>query len=316
MAAEKPEFIDSLEVWINKGAKESLKRIESEVQQEQKTLLHLAYLTTLARLPENRDLDELFDGEVQLWEEEMFAIYSLIEVVNWSNSISNLKAPKEMELEWNYAQDYSYEIDYDEYFSIDGKILSDTDVQWLNIQDKQNVKRKKVIKSVKWDGSLPANETNLIFNYDWDKNISGVDFERPYNFNEGWWMWIDQKIALSRNNKWLVDKMSVMRDFEIDNSISISYNSIWKPELLEQTKLWLTSDKIIFEYSDAWDLIAIIYTPALSLKHIKWMKKAYKAWAKTKWILKWIKLAWEHIAFETLKKMKWNDVIIINNENW
>gem|GEM_PF-3921713 len=40
--------------------------MKQEIHADQRTIQAISYLTTLARLPENRDLDELFDGEVQL----------------------------------------------------------------------------------------------------------------------------------------------------------------------------------------------------------------------------------------------------------
>lgn len=293
---------------------ESLKWIESKVKQEQRTILYLAYLTTLARLPENRDLDELFDWEIQLWEEEMFSVFSLIEIINWSNSIDNLKPPKEMTLDWNWAQDYSYKIDYEEYYYLNWQYYKEWDKNLVNI-DKSKLKKKRVVKSLTWDWNLPFNETKLIFNYDQFLNITWFNFERPTNMNE-WWVWINQEIKFTRNSKWLVEKMRILRDYELDNELIITYNNLWKPEIVEQSKLWLLSDKIVFEYDDNWNLTAIIYVPTLSLKHIKWLKQAYKSWKSIRWVVKWVKMAWEYIAFEVLKKMKWNDVIRINNQNW
>jgi hypothetical protein len=40
--------------------------VREGIEEDQRVILNLTYLTTLSRLPENRDLDELFDGEVQL----------------------------------------------------------------------------------------------------------------------------------------------------------------------------------------------------------------------------------------------------------
>lgn len=321
------EFVRGLDSQDNlptQEAKEKLGWIESEMKQEQKTVLYLAYLTTLARLPVNRDLDELFDGEIQLWEEEMFSIYSLIEIINWSNYLSNLKAPKSIELDrdWDWSwwpdinQDYSYKLDYEDNYFLNGKQIPNFQLSELTQNQKNNLKIKKHIKSIKWDWYLPLNETKLTFSYDSHLNTSGIKFERPTNWIGWWWLWVDQEISFSRNDKWLVDKISILRDYEVDNELSIIYNSLWKPEIIEQTKLWLSSDKIVFEYDDNWDLISIIYVPTLSLKHLKWFKQALKPWKNTWKVLKWLQIAWEYVTFKALKMAKWNDVITINNTDW
>ncbi len=307
--------VDNQEKLPTKDAKEKLGGLESEIRQEQKTILYLAYLTTLARLPKNRDLDELFDWEIQLWEEEMFSIYSLIEMINWSNSITHLKPPREMSLDRNLAQDYTYKINYDEYYLVDWNYVSNDKLVWISEEQKKWLKTKRVVKTLEWDWFLPLNKTNLIFNYDSNLNISGIVFERPINLNDGG-LGLNQEIKLSRNTNWLVDKISIDREMEFDNELSISYNNFWKPEVIEQTKLWLMSDKIVFEYDDNWNLVSIIYVPTLSLKHIKWLKQAYKSWKNSRWVLKWVQLASEFITYEALKKIKWNDVITINNNNW
>jgi len=296
-------------------AKEQIQWIENEVKKEQKTILYLAYLTTLARLPENRDLDELFDWEIQLWEEELFSVYSLLEIINWSNSINTLKAPKKMDLDWNWAQDYDYNIDYEEFYLFNWKIILESELNNLSNEEKQKVKKKKVIKSITWDWTLPLNQTSLIFNYDKNANISGIKFERPTNWIEWWGLGVDQEIKFKRE-KWLVTKLSVVRDLEVDNNLSIKYNKFWKPEIIEHTKLWLISDKTVFEYDNNWELISIIYMPSLSIKHIKGVKKAFKNWKSIWWIWKWIEMAWNFITFEALKKMKWNDIINITNKWW
>lgn len=302
---------DNRNIETNSQSDEYLKWFESKVKQEQKTILYLAYLTTLARLSDNRDLDELFDWDIKLWEEEMFSIYSLTEIINWSNSIDNLKPPHEMNLDWNWAQDYSYKIDYEEYYLVDWKYYKEDEIP-STIKDKDELEKKRVIKTLTWDWSLPFNETDLVFNYDEQLNISNIEFKRPANNK---WVWLNQEIEFSRNNKWLVDNMTILRWPNINNELSITYNSIWKPEVIEQTKLWLISDKIVYEYDDNWNLKTIIYIPTLSLKHITWLARSYKSWKNAKGIAKWLQLAWEYITFEVLKKIKWNDVIEISNND-
>ncbi len=305
--------------WVDKipalETKEKLRWIESELKKEQKTILSIAYLTTLARLPENRDLDELFDWDIQLWEEEMFAVYSLIEIINWSNHLSSLKAPKEMTLVRNFpSQDYDYDIDYENHNFLDWVQVWDDRVSELNKNDKNKLQVKKFIKSIKWDWFLPFNETELIFNYDKDLNVSDIEFKRPLNLS---WIWRNQVISFSRDSKWLAEKINVWRKGHIfDNSLSIKYNGFGKPEIVEQTKLWFMSDKIVFEYDDNWSLVSIIYMPTLSLKHITWTNKAFKTWAKARGALKWLQLAWEYVTFEVLKRAKGVDVINIKNNDW
>ncbi|QFR39437.1 hypothetical protein A9Q91_04380 [Candidatus Gracilibacteria bacterium 28_42_T64] len=223
--------------------------IDLEIKHDQETILYLTYLTTLARLPENRDLDELFDGEVELGEEELMAIYSLVEVINGKNTITSLKTPKKMNLDRNWAQDYEYDFSYED---IEGN----------------GVKGRR-IKAITGDGFLPANETKLNFNYGKGNEIDNILFERPTNLDlEGGGFGVDQEISFERENG-LVTNMRLSRDLEVDNKLSITYNSINKPEIIEQTKLGMGSDKILFEYDENGDLKTILYLPVLSLKHLK-----------------------------------------------
>ena len=46
--------------------KVQLDTMKQEISSDQKTIQSLSYLTTFARLGKSQDLDELFDGEVQL----------------------------------------------------------------------------------------------------------------------------------------------------------------------------------------------------------------------------------------------------------
>lgn len=275
--------------------KSQLDKMKTDINSDQKTIQALSYLTTFARLPGNRDLDELFDGEVQLWEEELLSVYSLLEVVNWANTIWVLKTPKRMYMSVDWEQDYKYELTYN-------TILKG----WKNISQ---------IASISWTWTLPLNDTKLKVNYDSKNQVESLDLERPWNLDETWGFWIDQKILLKRN-KGLVTEISIMRELELDNSLTITYNHLWKPELVEQTKLWVISDKMAFEYDENGNLKSIIYIPTLSLKHLKWLYNAWKQGNKFWSPLKAVKMLWEYMAFTTLKKMKWVDVITVTSENW
>ena len=230
------ETIDVSENPINS---EKIQKDILEIEKEKDTIVHLSYLSTLPRLADNRDLSNLFDWEINLWEEELLTIYSLIEIVNGSHTFKIIQPPKRMEMSVNWEQDYDYTLKYD-------------DLEW-----------GKRIKSFTWDGSFPMNETELLFDYEWDK-LNTLDFQRSANW-EG--LGLDQQIKIERT--WdLATKLRVYRDFDLDNNISISYNEMWKPEVVEQSQLDVLSDKIVFEYDESGNLKAIIYLPTLSLKHV------------------------------------------------
>lgn len=269
---------------------ENTSELKEKIDTEKKTIVYFSYLTTLSRLWWNRDLSNLFDGDIDLWEEELLSIYSLIEIINGANSFEKLMPPKTMEMDIDWWQDYSYELDYE------------------TLDHQGGIKR---VKSLQWDGSLPMNETKLVFNYQWAQ-LDSLDFERSFNPDE---VWLDQKISIIR--EWdLATKLRVYRDFDLDNEVLIQYNSINKPEVIEQTQLWVLSDKMVFEYTETWELLSIIYVPALSLKHLKWAVNTFKKWKQVWWLLKWVQMAGEYVAFNTLKKLKWVDVVTIENQNW
>ena len=272
---------ESIDVSENPINSEKIQKDILEIEQEKDTIVHLSYLNTLSRLADNRDLSNLFDGEINLWEEELLTIYSLIEIVNGSHTFKIIQPPKRMEMSVNWEQDYDYTLKYD-------------DLEW-----------GKRIKSFTWDGSFPMNETELLFDYEWDK-LNTLDFQRSANW-EG--LGLDQQIKIERT--WdLATKLRVYRDFDLDNNISISYNEMWKPEVVEQSQLDVLSDKIVFEYDESGNLKAIIYLPTLSLKHVIGWAKRLK---NSKTLLKWVEVAGNYIAFQVLKKMKGVDVIEIDN---
>ncbi len=272
--------------------------MSNEILKEQKTILYISYLTTLARLPENRDLDELFDWDIQLWEEEMFAIYWLIEILNWHNSIDKLPIPKKINSDWyqwfksgpDVQQDYDYNLEYKK-------------VAWKNVIDK-----------VIWDWFLPLNETTIEFNYDKTWIITSMDFDRPRTV---WALWIgmnpNNNLSFKRDEQWRVNYIEVHRWTDwLNNDLVISYWENWKVGKVEQSKISPSSDKIIFQYE--WEnLKNIIYTPTLSIKHITKANKIAK-WSKN--AHEWAKRVAEFAAMSVLKKMKKSDIIQVENINW
>lgn len=73
----------------------------------------IGYLTTPQQLADHSELDNLFDGQVVLGEEELLATYSLIDILNGNASFSTLKPPVRLSYERNFALDSSYEIGYE-----------------------------------------------------------------------------------------------------------------------------------------------------------------------------------------------------------
>lgn len=292
-----PSFENIQEITANQCVKElTRKKIDEEkinIEQDRKLILNLAYLTTLSRLPENSDLDELFDWEVQLWEEELLAIYWLLEILNWNHTIKTLKSPQKMGTDWNWAQDYESEFNYE-------KVESGTR-----------------IKSIISNWSLHFKETKLNFYYWENSDINKLIFERPINLLDWGWFWVDQEISIKRN-KWLVTELQILRGLEIANKLSIRYNNINKPELIEQTKLWLMSDKILFEYDIDWNLKTILYLPTLSLKHLKWPGRNWRtnSTMKSADILGEILINWIYTTFQSLKMLDSCDIIEISTKNW
>lgn len=269
--------------------KEVLSKDIIKIEKEKQTIVYLSYLTTLARLWGNRDLWNLFDGELNLWEEELFTIYSLIEIINGANIFEKITPPRKMNMDVNWGQNYDYKLTYQ-------KQNPDS---WI-----------QRIQSIVWDGNLPFNETKLNFEYEWSQ-LNSLNFERSMNLD---WVWLEQDIKVVRD--WnLAKELRVFRDFELDNNISIQYNSFNKPKVIEQTQIDVLSDKIVFEYDEKWNLKSMVYVPALSLKHLVWWAKTFKKWTKMKWLLKWIELSWQYITYSVLKKIKWVDVIEIDNKN-
>ena len=278
-------------------SKETL-NVSPEILKEQQTILYLSYLTTLARLPENRDLDELFDWDIQLWEEEMFAIYGLIEILNGHNSIDKLSPPKSMHsdgYQWmkygpDMQQDYNYDLEYKE-------------VAWKN-----------VINTISGSWFFPLNDTTLEFNYDGKWTIESMDFDRPRTI---WLFWIglnpNNNLSFKRDPQWRVDYIEVHRWTDwLNNDLVIEYWDNWKVSKIEQSKISPNSDKIIFEY-DRDILKNMIYTPTFSIKHLTKANKIAKWWKNA---IEWWKRVAEFTTLAVLKKMKQSDVIQVKNIDW
>lgn len=278
------EYIEPKET----STKTELESLKQQINLDQKTIQALSYLTTFFRLDKNRDLNELFDGEVKLWEEELLAIYSLLELINWANTISSLKIPKTMNLNIDWKQDYNFKLNY-------------------NLIEK-NKKIVNQISSIIWSWALPLSESKLTFIYNSEKQIDKIQFERPR-------LGFEQEIKVKRTN-WLANEISIKRELDLDNDLTIKYNNLWKPALIEQTKTWLFTDKMVFEYDEKWNLLSIIYIPALSLKNIKWALNDWKKWSEIWWALERVEIDWEYLTFTTLKQQKWVDYLEILAENW
>jgi len=270
-------------------ARESLK--EENIKDAQ-TISHIINMTTLARLSGNRNLDNLFDWEADLWWEETLALYSIIEMLNGSNYISGLKAPVSIDLDITpFKQNYSYDISYDQVVQSDGK----------------KVKR---VREIVWDGTLPMNTTTIIFHYATQNStqIERIHFQRPFNLNEGGGSWMDQEIKLERDTQWRTNYITVGKPLEINNKLTIRYDDEWRVWEVKQTKLWISEDTTRFGYDiKTWELKVITYGPGFSLKRTgKTMKKAEEPTMLLYWIA---------ASIENIKKVKWLDVFEIENNN-
>jgi len=271
------------------NARESLK--ENNVKDSQ-TISHIINMTTLARLSGNRNLDNLFDGEADLWWEETLALYSIIEMLNGNNHISELKAPISIDLDITpFKQNYSYDISYDQVVQSDGN-------------------KAKRVKEIVWDGTFPMNTTTIKFHYT-TKNSTQIEtilFERPFNLNEGGWFWMDQEIRLERDTQWRTSHITVGKPLEVNNKLTIDYDDHWRVWQVKQTKLWISEDTTRFGYDiKTWELRVITYGPGFSLKRTgKAMKKAKEPTMLLYWIA---------ASIENIKKVKWLDVFEIKNNN-
>jgi len=261
---------------------------QREVSREQRLISHIGYLTTLQQLWEGADLDELFDGSINLWDEEPMTIYSLVEILNGNNSFQNITPPKTINYDRNWALDSSFAIWYEQ--------IKDTKT-WKTISRLNEITgTEHLVPHWLWD-------TSLKFNYNSTWVIESVDFQRP-NIH------IDETIHIQRNEWGLVSKLDIGNALKIDNSITIEYHE-WSslPYSLHQTKYWAFDDKTFFAYDVDDNISKIIYAPAISAKAVK---NIVRRWWKS---VKWAMQAAEMAMMDVLKRTKWLDVVSIQSTN-
>ncbi len=78
-------------------------------------MANIGYLTTLQQLGDESDLDNIFDGQVALGEEELLATYALLDILNGNSSFKALRAPIKLGYERNFTRDSSYDIGYESF---------------------------------------------------------------------------------------------------------------------------------------------------------------------------------------------------------
>ena len=265
-------------VQLSDSEKERARRdretLRENIRHEKRLMANIGYLTTLQQLADNSELDNLFDGQVHLGEEELLATYSLLDIFNGNPSFNVLRPPLKIAYERNFARDSSYNLTY------------------------ESIKNPKTGKTGAYLGSIsgttnfsPAvlGDTTLRFYY--DKNTGRIEsaiFERgALEFNE--------KIRIHRNPDGLVDKIDIGNMVKIDNTITIEYKD-GRPFSMQQTKYGAFDDKTFFSHDEQGNLDAIVYAPAISVKQLKKPGKAntVKALAKEA----------RYIALEELKRSK------------
>lgn len=297
--------------WVLESVKKELEWVSEELRNDQDVIQNIAYLTTLARLWENSDLDELFDSDVWLWEEELFTIHALIEIINWKNSISSLKAPKTMRLDTEKSlwKEFSYEIEYEETFYNEWVQINDKSLADMSEVEKWKLQKVSKLKSVYANGDLVWDQSKIIFEYDDDWDVGNIKFERPRSF--------DQEISIERNEEKQAQKMVVGRPGpNKDNVITISYGAEGLPNTVKQTKLGLSEDEMNLGYDENQDLSTITYSPTLSLKALRkaWKKvnNAAKAWR----VAEWIQEASKDLFFDQARRNNSSDIADVKREDW
>lgn len=273
------EKLDEVSEWLNEMA-ESLNR-------ERLLISHLAYLNVLWRLWENRNLDLLFDWDVENGEDELFAIYAILDIANWNDTFSWLKPPRKIDVWLNNLRR-------------DLEVIPNYTIQtdWWDLN-------KNTLDGIDYSRNWLFNDCSLQFERDTDWLINKMIFDRPG-------LSIYQDILFERNEQWLVVSMEVRKAMELDNHLTIEYNDEWKPIAIYQTKTWLLEDKMFFIYDEQWKLVNITYMPTISLKRL--LNSADNIWRSTT-----VKEMWQVIWREVLrnsKYFKWYDVVNIDYENW
>ena len=90
-----PNLKENIKTIIHQKTQEECRDLRESILQDQKVYQSIWYLSTFARL-EEQDIDNLFDGDTVLWEEELLAIYSLLDILNGNNQINSLENPSQM----------------------------------------------------------------------------------------------------------------------------------------------------------------------------------------------------------------------------
>lgn len=152
-------------------SKESRETLQGDIRREKRLMSNIGYLTTLQQLADHSELDNLFDGQVVLGEEELLATYSLLDILNGNASFGSLRPPKKIAYERNFALDSSYEIGYE------------------TLNNPKSGKKEQFLSSIKGTTNLVPSalgDTNLRFKYDPKTGlVESAMFERPVlAFNE------------------------------------------------------------------------------------------------------------------------------------
>jgi hypothetical protein len=207
-------------------------------------MANIGYLTTRQQLGDESELDNLFDGQVYLGEEELLATYALLDILNGNSSFKTLRPPMKLAYERNFARDSSYNLTYE---SIGNPKTGKNETHLSSISGTTNYTPST------WG------DTALKFHYNKQTGlIESATFERPV-------LALNEEIKIHRNSDGLVDKIDVGNMAKVDNTITIEYKD-GHPFSMQQTKYGAFDDKTLFTYDEQGSLNAIIYAPAISVK--------------------------------------------------
>ncbi len=159
-----PEVSNSLTPLATTEAQKLQESFRVSITKERNLTTYLGYLTALQQLP-GASLDALFDGEVELGEEELFTVYGIISMFNGNNSFTHNKPPKKISYDRNWALDSTF------------------DLQYETLSDKNTGKSVSYIKSIGGSTSLIPSafgDTQLVFVYDsTTRQLKGMEFKKP-----------------------------------------------------------------------------------------------------------------------------------------